>query len=45
LNLATIVQDGVLLLLLVLSIPFVILIVGAPLALVLRLVVELVHRM
>ena len=42
---ATVVGDAVLLLLLTIAIPFAILIVGTPLALVVRLVIEILRRM
>ena len=44
-RLATLVQQTILLLLVVVSIPFVILIVGTPIALVIRLVVEALSRL
>jgi len=43
-KLATFVDDAVLLLLLTMAIPFALLIVGAPLALIIRVVVELFGR-
>jgi hypothetical protein len=43
-KLATIADDAVLLLLLTMAIPFALLIVGTPLALIIRVMVEIFHR-